>query len=380
MIRVTLTWFALAISLNCLAQAPQGMNYQAAIRDNTGTPITNQQVGMRMSIMENSTTVYAETYTPTTNDFGLVNLVIGQGTIEQGVFEDIDWANGTYMMQTEVDVTGGTNYVILGAQQLMSVPYALYAEAAGQPASVSTIGDTLFLGDGTSIVIPGISGVNGGLGNGVYIPGGGVIDIDGNSYPTVILGDQEWMAENLRTSKYANGDDITLVTETSSIWCDQFNTLGTYCWWDDDQSREIPYGKLYNGHAITDARNVCPTGWHVPTNQDWTDLHTYLGGAYVAPGKMKLNDVSFWGYYSNPIVDASNISGLSIIGTGERSIAIGTNCGNYSTDYSEATFWNADGLSAWVYNPSVPYTLTGSGNSINGSAQNWGRATRCVKD
>jgi uncharacterized protein (TIGR02145 family) len=361
------------------------MNYQAAIRDNTGTPVTNQQVGMRMSILENSTTVYAETHTPTTNDFGLVNLVIGQGTVEQGVFEDIDWANGTYMMQTEVDVTGGTNYVILGAQQLMSVPYALYAEAAGQPASVSTIGDTLFLGDGTSIVIPGISGVNGGLGNGVYIPGGGVIDVDGNSYPTVILGDQEWMAENLRTSKYSNGDAIVDVTGDYTEWNTNFDTETPAFW----GNLPVPYGKIYNYYSVTDSRNVCPSGWHSPSLNEWNKLVIYLGGADVAGGKMKLNDMNLWlaatgDHATNN--SASNLSGMNVIGP--YSIANG---GSYYGSIlatngagdtpNSATFWGiSDVLDEREY---VEISYHQSGIYFQEEGYNLsrpGHAIRCIKD
>ncbi|MDP6909053.1 MAG: collagen-like protein, partial [Flavobacteriales bacterium] len=107
------------------AQAPQGINYQAVVRDAGGNELVSQAVSLRMTILENNTTtVYQETHSATTNDFGLVNLVIGQGTATQGVFADIDWSTGNYFAQTEVDVSGGTNYALMGSQQLMSVPYA----------------------------------------------------------------------------------------------------------------------------------------------------------------------------------------------------------------------------------------------------------------
>ena len=118
------------------AQVPQGINYQAVVRDGGGNELANQAVSLRMTILQNnSTTVYQETHSATTNDFGLVNLVIGQGTATQGAFNAIDWSTGNYFAQTEVDVTGGTNYALMGSQQLMSVPYAMYAESAGSTAS-----------------------------------------------------------------------------------------------------------------------------------------------------------------------------------------------------------------------------------------------------
>ena len=148
-----LTTALLITTVLAYAQAPQGINYQAVVRDAGGNELANQAVSLRMTILENNTTtVYQETHSATTNGFGLVNLVIGQGTATQGAFNAIDWSTGNYFAQTEVDVTGGTNYALMGSQQLMSVPYALYAENAGVVAnsvdSVTiylTIDNTAFL-------------------------------------------------------------------------------------------------------------------------------------------------------------------------------------------------------------------------------------------
>ncbi|MDB4655513.1 hypothetical protein OAE48_01570 [Flavobacteriales bacterium] len=124
-----LTTALLITAVLAFAQAPQGINYQAVVRDAGGDELVSQAVSLRMTILENNTTtVYQETHSATTNDFGLVNLVIGQGTATQGTFNTIDWSTGNYFAQTEVDVSGGTNYSLMGSQQLMSVPYALYAK------------------------------------------------------------------------------------------------------------------------------------------------------------------------------------------------------------------------------------------------------------
>ncbi|HAP69246.1 MAG TPA: hypothetical protein DCR04_05890 [Flavobacteriales bacterium] len=126
-----LTAVLLITSLLSFAQVPQGINYQAAVRNSDGEVLSNQQVGVRMSILEsNVTTVYEETHSVITNNFGLVTMVIGQGTATQGVFADIDWSTGNYFIQTEVDISGGSNYQVLGSQQLMSVPYSMYAKEA----------------------------------------------------------------------------------------------------------------------------------------------------------------------------------------------------------------------------------------------------------
>ena len=124
------------IALSSFGQAPEGFKYQAVVRDAGNTILNNQAVGIRMTIQQGSiggTTVYQETFAPTTNAYGLVNLEIGSGTVVSGDFTTIDWANGPYFIETAVDVTGGTSYAVMGTSQLMSVPYALYAKYAENP-------------------------------------------------------------------------------------------------------------------------------------------------------------------------------------------------------------------------------------------------------
>ncbi len=116
------------------AQAPNKMSYQAVVRNNSNTLVSNQVVGMRISVLQGSatgTTVYVETQTPITNTNGLVSIEIGGGTVVSGNFANINWANGPYFIKTETDPNGGTNYSITGTSQLLSVPYAMYAETSG---------------------------------------------------------------------------------------------------------------------------------------------------------------------------------------------------------------------------------------------------------
>ena len=132
--RIILSIVAIAtIAITSFGQAPEGFKYQAIVRDAGNTILNNQAVGMRMTIQQGSiggTTVYQETFSPTTNAYGLVNLEIGSGTVVSGDFTTIDWSAGPYFIETAVDVTGGTSYAIMGTSELMSVPYALHANTA----------------------------------------------------------------------------------------------------------------------------------------------------------------------------------------------------------------------------------------------------------
>lgn len=121
--------FVLA-SVAVLAQsAPQKMNYQAVARNSAGVTLVNQTIAVKAEIIDaNLTTVlYAETHSTTTNQFGLFTLQIGTGTVVSGTFATINWGAGDKYIRTSVDLTGGTNYQLMGMSQLLSVPYALYA-------------------------------------------------------------------------------------------------------------------------------------------------------------------------------------------------------------------------------------------------------------
>lgn len=121
--------------LTSFSQIPQSFSYQAVARDNSGNVIANQQVSIKISILQGSITgssVYSETATPTTNQFGLINLLIGQGlTIDN--FSAINWSSGQYFLKIEMDEAGGNSYKLMGTTQLVSVPFALYA--ANAPSS-----------------------------------------------------------------------------------------------------------------------------------------------------------------------------------------------------------------------------------------------------
>ena len=133
----TLTLFAAVLMTAVIsAQAPDRMSYQAVIRDASGNLITEQEIGMKISIIHDSVlgaSVYIETQSPVTNENGLVTIAIGDGVAVQGNFSGIDWADGPYFIKTETDPSGGTTYTITGTSQMLSVPYALHARTTDQP-------------------------------------------------------------------------------------------------------------------------------------------------------------------------------------------------------------------------------------------------------
>jgi hypothetical protein len=133
------TTIALLLTISVFAQTPEGMSYQALIRNTEGKLVQNSQIRMQISILKGSeigTAIYTETQTPTTNSNGLISINIGLGTSSDN-FSDIDWANDSYFIKTETDLSasGGTNYTITGTSQLLSVPYALHAKTAGNSFS-----------------------------------------------------------------------------------------------------------------------------------------------------------------------------------------------------------------------------------------------------
>jgi len=145
-----------------------------------------------------------------------------------------------------------------------------------------------------------------------------VSDIDGNVYNTITITTQTWMAENLKTTKYNDNTPIPLVTDINE-WILLSTTPG-YCWYRNDTAAyKATYGALYNWYVVDSAsnggKNVCPTGWHVPTEAEWTTLTSYLGGESVAGGKLKEFGTFHW---LSPNTGATNESGFTGLPGGYR--------------------------------------------------------------
>jgi uncharacterized protein (TIGR02145 family) len=196
-----------------------------------------------------------------------------------------------------------------------------------------------------------------------------VTDIDGNIYHTVQIGNQIWMVENLRTTRYRNGDQITNITEKTA-W--QSLTTGGYCWHNNDSKNKPVYGAMYNWFAVNDKRRLAPEGWHVPSNQEWTVLWNNLGGKNIAGGKLKETGTLHW---INPNNGATNESGFCALPGGVRS-----DLGDFYDIGSYGYWWCTDetnNTDAWSV----------SAGHVLVEMQDWGGcnkksaySVRCIKD
>jgi uncharacterized protein (TIGR02145 family) len=316
------------------SQVPQRFSYQAVLRTANGQILASQPVSMRISLLQGSetgTAVYVETQNASTNSLGLISLQIGGGTVVSGNMSSINWASGLFFIKTETDPEGGINFELNGISQLLSVPYALYANSAN-PAPGTAAGQMLYWDGNAWVKInPGNQGQTLTFCDGVPTWGpctggsGSVTDVDGNSYNTVTIGTQVWMKENLKASKYRNGDAIPTNLDNAA-WIN--TTTGAFAIYNNDAANNTTYGKLYNWYAVADPRGLCPAGWHVPTDHDWQILTKYLDPAAdttqccsnTAGGKMKSTGTlqAATGYWQDPNTDATNSSGFTGLPGGGR--------------------------------------------------------------
>jgi len=193
-------------------------------------------------------------------------------------------------------------------------------------------------------------------------------DIDGNLYQIVRIGDQVWMAENLKVTHYRNGDEIPTGLDNAS-WSSTTN--GAYAVYDDNESNADTYGYLYNWFAVDDSRNIAPEGWHVPTDDEWQTLVDYLGGSSVAGGKLKEEGTTHW---NSPNTDATNVSGFTALPGGYR-YSIGS---YYSMGYS-GYFWSStEHGSSDAWDRRLGYDS--SGVDRGGDDKLDGFSVRCIRD
>ncbi|MGM0650448.1 MAG: fibrobacter succinogenes major paralogous domain-containing protein, partial [Bacteroidota bacterium] len=402
------------------AQVPETISYQAVIRDSGDTLVSNQSVGMQISIIQASADgpeVYVERHFPTSNGNGLVSIEIGSGIVVSGDFSDIEWQNGPFYLQTQTDLNGGADYTVTSTSQLLTVPYAIHAQSAdtvlgmaetdpdfnASVASEITASDTVYWNNKLDAYTETQTiGDAAALGNSVntqlkdvdyptddqdaatkayvdaleervflleYSTGAdSIVDCQGNVYDIVKIGDQYWMADNLRTNKLNDGTDIQLV-EDNGQWSG-LDTPGC-CWYDNDSaSYAQDYGALYNWYVI-ETGQLCPEGWHVPTNDDWTELTDFLGGESVAGGKLKQMGTTYW---SSPNTGATNSTGFTALPGGRR-----YNDGTFDSMGYNSYMWSATSISvtdAWYRKLSYD-----EANMYAGSySKKNGFSVRCVRD
>ena len=211
--------------------------------------------------------------------------------------------------------------------------------------------------------------------------GNGVTDINGNAYNSVIIGTQEWQKENLDVSKYTDGTAIPQVNDPTE-WGNL--TTGAWCYYNNDFANGQTYGKLYNWYAVAGIWNnasktyanqrkkLAPTGYHVPSDEEWSTLTTYLGGENIAGGKMKETGTANW---ISPNLNATNSSDFTALPGGYRYtslgifFAIGKNCEFWSS--SENSYADA------------PYRSLNNGGGYVRKALNFKRegfSVRCLRD
>ncbi len=585
--------FLILFPLFAFSQAPQKINFQSILRNTIGEVVANKSVSLKISILSGTmsgSSVYTETHSKTTDASGLISLQIGNGTVLSGVFANIGWGNASHFIKLEADFNGGSNFIVLGTQELMSVPYALYASKtdtsslnlvnrfnskvnvsdtssmlnpylrkadaignvetdpvfnssvakgitgidtaywnrkvnisdttsmlanyrtglnekvniadtssllsnyriglnskapinnptftgtvsgidknmvglgnvdnttdANKPISTATqtalnskapINNPTFTGTVSGITksMVGLSNVDntsdvnkpvstatqtalnlklnisdtaamllnyrnsGGsglpttgnsLGNMLYWDGSAWIrlttgsegqilkikqgipvwvndqfycglttlsDIDGNSYNTVQIGTQCWTKENLKVTKYMDGTSIPTGLDNAT-W--STTTSGAYAIYDNNNANDAIYGKLYNWYAVNNPRKLCPAGWHVPSDSEWTILTDYLGGESVAGGKMKSIGTAYW---NDPNTGATNESGFSVLPGGYRNLD-----GSFGGIRNYTYFWSATERAyyvAWLRNLFFNLGIVGRDS---GSKQ-LGISVRCLRD
>lgn len=199
-----------------------------------------------------------------------------------------------------------------------------------------------------------------------------VTDIDNNRYRTVLIGGLCWMRANLKTTRYSDGTHIPNLTDQAD-WCN--DTIGARGYYNNDSLAWADiYGALYNWHAV-DNEFLCPTGWKVPDDDEWTDFLNFLGGASIAGGALKESDTTLW---ISPNFGATNSSGFSARPGGYRSYQYGLN--HYFQQGSHAQFWTSSRVSpeynSWMRSLSTHDMMV----TRYIAHRNTGLSVRCIKE
>jgi uncharacterized protein (TIGR02145 family) len=402
-----ITLLALVITLITFAQAPQGFNYQATVRNSAGALIVNQNVNFKFNVMLNSQTsvpVFTETHYVPTDDLGQVNLVIGTGTATTGTFSTINWANGSYFLGIELNT--GNGYVAMGTTQLLSVPYALYANTSGNAqAATPNLADVLAVNNGANnLQIKNLANPTDAQDAvtksfsetqlqaqvaQLQAQISDLVEATTAPLPNVTIGTQIWSSRNLDVSTYRDGTPIPQVTDPTE-WAAL--TTGAWCYNNNDIANGAIYGKLYNGYAVkgihdndpnTPNKILAPTGWHIPSDTEWSTLINFLdptanGGetaSNVAGGKMK--STTLW---ISPNAGATNESGFTAL-PGNFRFENGVFFG--SSGFNNTYWWSSsENLESTATNSLWYRRITNVSSSIRRASfyRTAGFSVRCIKN
>lgn len=403
---------AIASLTQLQAQAPQGFNYQATVRNSSGDLIVNTNVYFKFNVIQGSQTavpIFTETHYVPTDDLGQVNLIIGQGTANTGAFSALDWSLGSYYLGIELDT--GSGYVAMGTTQLLSVPYALYAENSGN-STPTTPNLEAVLDENNSANNQQIKDLQDptdeqDAATKAYIDAlitslqsqidalepTSVTDQDGNTYDYLTYGDQVWTVKNAEMVTYRDGTEIPQVTD-ATVWANL--TTGAWCYYNNDPTKP----RLYNWYAVmgihdtdpnTPNKEFAPEGWHVPTDAEWTELENYLiANGYNYDGSTTENKIakamaSTTGWNTSGVADGfpptqqdlNNSSGFNAFPVGQRSN------GSFYYEGYVAIFWSStmyDGTYAWSRYLTSMGRLLYRQISVTYSAKKGGFSVRFVRD
>ncbi len=333
------------LSVCLLGQTPDKMSYQAIIRNNYGQLITNQNIGIQISLLQGSAsgaTMYVEYHMTTTNINGMVSLEIGAGIAISGDFSSLDWSNGPYFIKVETDINGGNNYTISGTSQLLSVPYSLYSKNGLKPGT--NIGELLYWnGQQWSSLSPGTEG-------NVLTLVNGIPKWEGRGFGDVVnpVTGKIWMDRNLGASQIAiSSTDVNAYGDlyqwgratdghekrsstTSKIPSKTDNPDHGYfiTTLDDPYDWHYPQNdSLWQG--VNGINNPCPHGYRIPTISEWEEERQSWSsndadGAFASPlkltvGGFRINtngtctDAGSDGFYWSTTADSSDALYLYVL-------------------------------------------------------------------
>jgi len=323
------------------------------------------------------------------------------GAGEGSFTSDINNLNGgtTYYLRAYSTNSAGTGYgneLSFTTGILTTIPTVTTTSVVSMPGTTATSGGNVTSDGGKTILVRGVcwststnptildNKTQDGTGTGTFtsliteltspttysnLTYGTVTDIDGNIYKTVTIGSQVWMAENLKTTKYRNGD---LIGTTTPATLDISNeSTPKYQWVSGGYEGNVAsYGRLYTWYAVTDSRNVCPTGWHLPSDAEWNTLITNLGGESVAGAKMKESSTAHW--YS-PNTGATNEAGFTALPSGFRSYR-----GPFGNIGKYGYWWSSNASSGSTWDFGIRSDRISIGNY--GLTMKHGISVRCIKD